>query len=541
MSNATSANGSSYDGSVYTDDGVPGFAEPPAGRSSLWSRTPLKARLIATLLILCGVGLVASSVAGSAQLHTYLYDRADKQLSSAADQAKHAVERRSNITLNLGDTPSQFYIRLYDDTGTAVGDTPLTDVTSEPALAGVTVASAAATGGKPFVVRSTNGKTRWRVTTRPFDDGSGSIAVALRLDDIDSTLSRLRLINLGVGAGVLAVLALLGFLAVRSSLRPLRDVEVTAAAIAAGDLSRRVTPGDPRTEVGRLSGALNGMLSQIETAFRAQAASESQARASEERMRRFVADASHELRTPLTSIRGFAELYRQGAVADQADVARVMRRVEEEAARMGLLVEDLLLLARLDQQRPLVQEPVDLLSIAADVVLDARARHPQRSIALIAGESSVPPVVLGDDARLRQVATNLVSNAILHTPPEASAAVSLQVEGDNAVLRVSDTGPGMPPAEAARVFERFYRADASRTRATAQNGSGLGLSIVAALVAAHGGTVEVESRLGVGTTFAVRLPLAPGDVPHPAPNGNSSSTQTASTQTPSIPAPIPPA
>jgi two-component system OmpR family sensor kinase len=283
------------------------------------------------------------------------------------------------------------------------------------------------------------------------------------------------------------------------------------------------------------------MLSQIETAFRAQAASESQARASEERMRRFVADASHELRTPLTSIRGFAELYRQGAVADQADVARVMRRVEEEAARMGLLVEDLLLLARLDQQRPLVQEPVDLLSIAADVVLDARARHPQRSITLIAGESPVPPVVLGDDARLRQVATNLVSNAILHTPPEASAAVSLQVEGDDAVLRVSDTGPGMPPAEAARVFERFYRADASRTRATAQNGSGLGLSIVAALVAAHGGTVEVESRLGVGTTFAVRLPLAPGDLPHPAPNGNSSSTQIPSTQTPSIPAPIPPA
>ncbi|MDQ1725461.1 MAG: hypothetical protein QOG52_2489, partial [Frankiaceae bacterium] len=448
------------------DDNNPALSpegdEPPHRRPRVWGRTSLKVKLVATLLLLSAIGLVVSSIAGSMQLHRYLYDRADDQLKKAAAQVALVVENSPpQAQLRLGDLPSQYKIRVFDTGGTVVRKT-VEDAALVPDFGKVTIDEALSRNLRPFTQKSVNGKLGFRVIELPLDDGSGTVVLALPLKDIDDTLSHLLLINLVVGGGVLALLAFLGYAFVRSSLRPLVDVEVTAAAIAAGDLSRRVTPGDPRTEVGRLSGALNGMLSQIETAFRAQAASESQARASEERMRRFVADASHELRTPLTSIRGFAELYRQGAVAGQADVARVMRRVEEEAARMGLLVEDLLLLARLDQQRPLVQEPVDLLSIAADVVLDARARHPQRSIALIAGESPVPPVVLGDDARLRQVATNLVSNAILHTPPEASAAVSLQVEGDNAVLRVSDTGPGMPPAEAARVFERFYRADASR-------------------------------------------------------------------------------
>ena len=233
-------------------------------------------------------------------------------------------------------------------------------------------------------------------------------------------------------------------------------------------------------------------------------------------MRRFVADASHELRTPLTSIRGFAELYRQGAVAEPSEVARAMRRVEQEAARMGLLVEDLLLLARLDQQRPLVQEPVDLLGIAADVAQDARAVQPHRVITLTAGHSAAPPVVIGDDARLRQVVSNLVTNALVHTPASAAVAIWVGVEGDSVLLRVTDTGPGMPPEEAARVFERFYRADASRTRASAAGGSGLGLSIVAALVAAHRGSVTVNSRVGVGTNFAVHLPLARYEALRPA-------------------------
>ena len=526
MSAARDPNGNSYDGigaerSANNGRDVgrpPDFTEPLSHRS-VWGRTSLKAKLVATLLLLSAIGLVISSIAGSLQLHRYLYNRADTQLSRDALKVAFIVEHSSlsQLQQRLGDLPGQYTIRAFAPDGrTAV--TTSEDPAAVPNFGALTVNAATARGGRPFSETSVNHKVRYRVIELPIEDGSGTVVLVLPLKDIDDTLSRLLLINLVVGGVVLALLALLGYWLVLSSLRPLTNVETTAAAIAAGDLTRRVPQGDPGTEVGRLSGALNGMLGQIEAAFQAQAVSESQARASEERMRRFVADASHELRTPLTSIRGFAELYRQGAVAETTDIARVMRRVEEEAARMGMLVEDLLLLARLDQQRPLVQEPVDLLSIAADVVLDARARQPQRAIALTTGSSPVPPVILGDDARLRQVATNLVSNALLHTPVDAAVAVSVQVEGDSAVLRVSDTGPGMPPAQAARVFERFYRADASRTRATAQSGSGLGLSIVAALVAAHRGTVEVDSRVGVGTTFAVRLPLSRGEKLRPAPN-----------------------
>jgi two-component system OmpR family sensor kinase len=310
------------------------------------------------------------------------------------------------------------------------------------------------------------------------------------------------------------VLAGLGYALVRTSLRPLEEIESTAEAIAAGNLSRRVPAQDPRTEVGRLGRALNGMLSQIETAFRAREASEARARRSEDRMRRFVADASHELRTPLTSIRGFAELYRQGAVVDPDDVARAMRRIEGEASRMGLLVEDLLLLARLDQHRQLERRPVDLLTLAVDAVHDARAVAPERRIALdvrpqTAGDSA--PVVLGDEPRLRQVLSNLVGNALTHTPAGTPVTVRVGTAQENgsgwAVLDVADTGPGLAPEETERVFERFYRADPSRTRG--QGGIGLGLSIVAALVAAHGGTVDVASAPGAGATFRVRLPLAP--------------------------------
>jgi two-component system OmpR family sensor kinase len=331
------------------------------------------------------------------------------------------------------------------------------------------------------------------------------------MNDLNRTVRRLTLLELGIGAVVLLVFAGLGYGAVRTSLRPLAEVEETAEAIAGGDLTRRVPESDPRTEVGRLAGSLNSMLSQIEQAFLAQQASETEARQSEERMRRFVADASHELRTPLTSIRGFAELYRQGAIAETEELDRVMKRVEDEAARMGLLVDDLLLLARLDQQRPLQREPVDLVQLAGDAAHDATAVDPDRDVSVeVTGDGA--PVVIGDDARLRQVFGNLVTNALTHTP--AGTAIRLRVGAHHAsgmaALEVTDEGAGLSPEQSARIFERFYRADASRSRA--HGGSGLGLSIVAALVAAHGGRVEVESQPGHGATFRVLLPLAPSYV-----------------------------
>jgi two-component system OmpR family sensor kinase len=261
------------------------------------------------------------------------------------------------------------------------------------------------------------------------------------------------------------------------------------------------------------------MLTRIESAFRAQKASEEQARASEERMRRFVADASHELRTPLTSIRGFAELYRQGAVGSPAETARLMQRIESEGARMGVLVEDLLQLARVDQQRPLSLTPVDLAEIAGDAVHDARALQPDRPIALHLDDSLTEvPVVLGDEARLRQVVGNLVSNALVHTPRTAPVTVRIGEDtsagGDRVVVRVADEGPGMAPEDAARVFERFYRADASRSRVA--GGTGLGLSIVRALVAAHGGDVSLDTAPGRGAAFTVRLPRSGPDLGGPA-------------------------
>jgi two-component system OmpR family sensor kinase len=304
------------------------------------------------------------------------------------------------------------------------------------------------------------------------------------------------------------VLGVAGYLLVRNSLRPLADVERTAQAIAAGDLSQRVPEGDSRTEVGRLTTALNGMLARIEAAFRAQQASEEQARASEARMRRFVADASHELRTPLTSIRGFAELYRQGAVRTPEETRRLMQRIEAEGARMGLLVEDLLQLARLDQQRSLTILPVDLAEIAGDAVHDARAVQPERPISLHLDDSLTEvPVVLGDEARLRQVVGNLVTNALTHTPHDVRVTLTLAEEPadpDSVVLRVADDGPGMAPEDASRVFERFYRAESSRTREN--GGTGLGLAIVASLVHAHGGSVDVATAPGHGAVFSVRLP-----------------------------------
>lgn len=407
--------------------------------------------------------------------------------------------------------PSDYWVRVNNAAGTQISQSsePLNQADCGPAIPTLTITAVNALHGKPFTVPSRNGSERWRVVVSATPNGTGSIAVATPLTGVDSTLNQLVLFDVIIGAGVVIVLAGLSYIAVRHSLRPLVDVEHTAAAIAAGDLTRRVPQSDPRTEVGRLAGALNGMLSQIESAFRAREASEQEARTSEHRMRRFITDASHELRTPLTSIRGFAELYRMGAVPEESDVDRVMTRIESESTRMGLLVDDLLLLARLDQQRPLEREIVDLETIASDAVHDAQAVAPGRDVQLQLSTHE-PVLVIGDDARLRQVVGNLVTNALTHTPESAAVTVGLSIDDSAterfAVLEVADSGPGLSPNDAQRIFERFYRVEESRTRAN--GGSGLGLSIVAALTAAHGGTAEVESKLGIGSRFRIRLPLA---------------------------------
>jgi two-component system OmpR family sensor kinase len=483
---------------------------------SVLQRIPLRVTLVVALVLLAAIGLTATGAVVTAQLKGYLVDQVDQDLSRLASRPPGDGPGRG---AGSDDDPFQTSRDEYYAFATPDGVVPATgeettNDASPPDLPASRIKGAAGRG--PFDVGSVGGGSQWRVLVRPVTlsdpvQGTSSQALYVRavsLGDVEDTTHRLVLVELLVGAVVLTLLGGLAYVVVRSSLKPLREVETAAAEIAAGDLTRRVPESDPRTEVGGLSQAFNAMLGQIEQAFRAREASETSALASEERMRRFVADASHELRTPLTSIRGFAELYRQGAVTGPENLDRVMARVEQEASRMGLLVEDLLLLARLDQQRPLEQEPVDLLGVVGDAVHDARVLAPDRTIGLELGEGA--PVVLGDEGRLRQIVTNLVSNALTHTPAGTPVTVSLEVtpspdDGpDRVLLAVADQGPGMSEADRAQVFERFYRADPSRTRAA--GGSGLGLSIVAALVAAHGGRVGVQSAPGSGSRFLVELP-----------------------------------
>jgi two-component system, OmpR family, sensor kinase len=489
---------------------------PLAAGRRLAARTPMQQTLIVAMLALVAVALALIGLASVAVLDGYLVGRLDAQLEAVA---RGSARERPPAFTGPGPPrkgpPSPYLVQYrLADGRLDEQDENLLEEGQQPPQVPDDAAWFAANSGERVTVPATGGDGRWRVAVEPMRDGSGgSVVVAASLDGIDSTTRQLRLIDLVVSLVVLLVLAAVGVVIIRASLRPLVEIEQTARAIAAGDLTRRVPDRDPRTEVGRLGRALNTMLAQIEAAFGARAASEEEARRSEDRMRRFVADASHELRTPLTTIRGFAELYRQGASRDPAELERLMRRIEDQAAGMGLLVEDLLLLARLDQQRPLERLPVDLLALAADAVHDARAVAPERQIELVLGDhdGGSALVVLGDGQRLRQVLANLVDNALTHTPAGSPVEVRVgaaPLDGrPGAAVEVVDHGPGLTAEQAERVFERFYRADPARSRAA--GGTGLGLSIVAALVAVHGGTVGVDSVPGRGTRFRVLLPLAP--------------------------------
>ncbi|HEV7869668.1 MAG TPA: ATP-binding protein [Modestobacter sp.] len=499
-------------------------AAPPDRQVRTGPRVPLRVTLVALLVALVTVALTATGFAATSLLRGYLLDQQDHQLTmSIQDVASQDPLALANACNQPRLAIPGGYLACVNSAGDVRAFASHRSSSSLPDLDDLTAASSTRYGSKPFTVPSIDGSTSWRIVVNQVSDDL-AIVVGTDLEEDRDLLRRLIRIELVAGLFVLVAMGLTGYLLVRNSLRPLVEVEHTAQAIAGGDLSRRVPAGDERTEVGRLSSALNVMLGRIESSFRAQQISEEQARASEARMRRFVADASHELRTPLTSIRGFAELHRQGAVQGPADTGRIMQRIEAEATRMGLLVEDLLQLARLDQQRPLALGPVDLAELAGDAVNDARAVQPQRPLSLLLDPSLTDvPVVQGDEARLRQVIGNLVTNALTHTPADARVTVRLAedpADPDIVVLAVSDEGPGLAPADADRVFERFYRADASRTRAA--GGTGLGLSIVASLVAAHGGQVDLSSTPGQGATFAVRLPrsgpTAPPVEPEPAPS-----------------------
>jgi two-component system OmpR family sensor kinase len=499
-------------------------------------RVPLRTKLVASVLVLVFAALALISASSTYALHSYMIKRLDQQLADFGD----TVNRYPTEGVLL---PPDWYV-VFTTVNGVVGRAYLNDVDARPeSLPPLTTGldRINARQGEPYTVKSIDGRDHWRMLVMYTRAGS-VLHISQRLQGIDLAVGQLIWVDTLVGAGVLIALAAIGAAIVRQSLIPLVQIERTAAAIAAGDLTQRVPDpepdvDEPRTEFGRLSRALNAMLAQIEAAFTARAQSETAARAaesaardaaeaarlsetravrSEEKMRQFVADASHELRTPLTTIRGFAELYRQGAVANPDDVAKLVRRIEDEAARMGLLVEDLLLLARLDRERPLTLAPVELPVLAVDAVHAAQATAPDRAIELDIRDDPERLIAYGDDARLRQVIANLMTNALVHTPPEASVTLRLFSEpGNRAVVEISDTGPGLAPEQREHVFERFYRVDGARTRRTdrAATGTGLGLAIVAAIVRAHHGNVEVISEPGQGATFRVTLPTLHPDNP----------------------------
>jgi two-component system, OmpR family, sensor kinase len=474
-------------------------------------RLSLRARLLITSAVLVAAGLLVADVVTYRFLSSFLFKRVDEQLTAAIEPAAKQFTLQGPFNHGgpeASSLPFGTYAELVDPSGNRQGDplifggydsgTGEITLVLPAGLPGCEGSKAAVAEATTFNAKADDGSS-YRVRAISLGPGNGTFVVAIPLADVHSTLGRLVGVEAIVSAIVLLGVVGVAFWLVRLGLRPLQGIGETAGAIAAGDLTRRVEPAESRTEVGRLGLALNAMLAQIESAFE-------ERRVSERRLRRFVADASHELRTPLTSIRGYAELFRRGADTRPEDLSKTMRRIEEEAARMGVLVDDLLLLARLDQGRPLDREEVDVAGVATDAVDAARVVDPDRPIELrVAG----PAVVSGDPGRLRQVIDNLLSNVRVHTPAGSSAEVEVRTEGDHVVLAVTDHGPGLPDEVAGRAFERFYRGDPARSRET--GGAGLGLSIVSAIVEAHGGSVSVRSVEVGGARFEVRLPI-PGPV-----------------------------
>ena len=479
----------------------------------------LRLRLLLALVGLVAVGLLVADGVTYLSLQSFLLQRVDQQLEAAQVPVVRALENQnSGLPGDVPVPPSGesavlppgTYGCLINSAGQILAQVTFSyggGAWPVPLLPARLTSTTAAAGGRATLTLPASGHSslRFRALATQYGGSSYTLIAAIPLTEVTQTQHRLLLVEAIVTLTVLFGLALLAWWIVRRELRPLDDMAATAGAIAAGDLTRRVERADTRTEVGRLGLALNAMLAQIEEAF-------TRSRNSENALRRFLAQASHELRTPLSSVRGYAELFRRGAKEHPEDLDLAMRRIEQEAARMGVLVEELLLLARLDEGRALDLEPVDLTLVAADAVADARLLAPERDVELL---QAGPVGVLGDDSRLRQVVTNLVMNALQHAGPGARITVSTSSVDGQAILEVTDDGVGMSSDVAARVFEPFYRPPDARGHG--EGTAGLGLSIVAAIAEAHGGTVDLQTAAGEGARFRVRLPATALPIPSDAP------------------------
>jgi len=478
---------------------------------SSWS---LLNRLTLGVVLLSTLGVVASDIAAQSLLRNYLTQEVDNELLSVAggsiprlesagiesdEDGFNGNEARSMQVRPLRSIPTATSVTLIGPAGVVLGqiggDLNATEITSY--LSAITLEKTAKYGDRPFTIETD--EHDFRVLSQTLPSGFGRVVVAHSFEDIDRILARLQGLFILIGLFMIFFIALASRKMIIVGLKPLANVEATAERIAEGDLTARLPDVKPNTEVGRLVGTLNTMLGRIEESFAARLESES-------KLRRFVADASHELRTPITAIRGFAELHRQGAVTGEEKTKELIGRIENESKRMGSLVEDLLLLARLDQSREMKSDPVNLTQIVSDAVASARAAGQNHTVNF--NEQAEEIYALGDKDRIHQVVANLLANARTHTPAGTVIDVSVKQDLDGVRIRIADNGPGLSAADQARIFERFYRADASRVR-TDGEGTGLGLSIVDAVMRAHAGEVSVESKPGQGAIFTLFFPLSP--------------------------------
>ena len=472
---------------------------------SLWS---LRNRLILASVVLASFAIIASDFAANAALRTYLISQVDDQLINISSTSLNRLDRAGIAPLEADDKNSPFKIleplrgvptatsiTLLDIDGNLIGQVGGELGGKNFAVTGMKIDEVSQYKNRPFTIEGKDGQPDIRALAQMLPTGMGSVIVADSLEKVDKTLSQLRFLFLILGLIALITIAMAARWIIALGLKPLEAVEDTAEAIAAGDLSARLPAAKPDTEVGRLTTSLNTMLARIEESFTARVESEN-------KLRRFVADASHELRTPLTAIRGFAELHRQGAVVGEEKTKELINRIEKESVRMSSLVEDLLLLARLDQSRELSKEPVDLNTLITEAVASARAAGPNHPIEIKLEASEI--FVLGDSQRIHQVIANLLANARAHTPNGTEISITAMQGVSETTIAVSDKGPGLSKADQDRIFERFYRADPSRVRNSGE-GSGLGLSIVDAVMKAHGGYVSVKSEVGQGATFTLHF------------------------------------
>lgn len=475
---------------------------------SSWS---LLNRLTLGVVLLSTLGVVASDIAAQTLLRTYLTQEVDNELLSIAGGSIPRLERagiesddedeeregRAVQLRPLRSIPTATSVTLIGPAGIVLGqiggDLNATEITSY--LSAITPEKTAKYGNRPFTIETD--EHDFRVLSQTLPSGLGRVVVAHSFEDIDRILARLQGLFILIGLVMIFFIALASRKVITVGLKPLANVEATAERIAEGDLTARLPDVKPNTEVGRLVSTLNTMLGRIEESFAARLESEN-------KLRRFVADASHELRTPITAIRGFAELHRQGAVSGEEKTKELIGRIENESKRMGSLVEDLLLLARLDQSREMKSEPVNLTQIVSDAVASARAAGQNHTVNF--DEQSEEIYALGDKDRIHQVVANLLANARTHTPAGTVIDVSVKQDADGVRIRIADNGPGLSKSDQERIFERFYRADASRVR-TDGEGTGLGLSIVDAVMRAHAGQVSVESEVGKGAVFTLFFPL----------------------------------